>query len=118
MPISAKYLLSIGMDVNPDKEVLFTEVYNTEHVPALAAVPGVLSVARFQSQPLTMSIGGENRTFEVGDAPHFSALYELESPEVLTSAAWTEAVERGRWPGVRPYTSNSRRVLMERIYPK
>ncbi|MBI2527860.1 MAG: hypothetical protein HYV93_17980, partial [Candidatus Rokubacteria bacterium] len=46
----------------------------------------------------------------------YNALYELESPEVLTSEAWAAAVDRGRWPGqVRPHTKNRRHVLYERL---
>jgi hypothetical protein len=44
--------------------------------------------------------------------PFYTAIYELESPEVLVSDAWAQAVEAGRWPGeVRPFTSNRRHVL-------
>ena len=46
-------------------------------------------------------------------------MYELDSPEVLTSAEWGEAVERGRWPEqVRPYTKNRRHVLLKLTYPQ
>ena len=44
--------------------------------------------------------------------PRYTAVYEIESPEVLTSEAWSKAVEAGRWPSeVRPYTRNRRHVL-------
>jgi hypothetical protein len=44
--------------------------------------------------------------------PKYSAVYELESAEVLTSEAWAKAVDAGRWPGqVRPFTRNRRHVL-------
>jgi hypothetical protein len=33
MPIKSKYLFVASMDVDPDKETLFNEVYDTEHVP-------------------------------------------------------------------------------------
>ncbi len=110
-----KYLYTAAMDVDPDKEDLFNEVYDTEHVPEIARVPGVLSIARFSTQTLTMRLGGEERTIVLEDEPRFSALYELESPEVLVSDAWAEAVEKGRWPEqVRPFTRN-RRHTMRRI---
>jgi len=35
MPIKAKYLFVASMDVDTDKEALFNEVYDTEHVPLL-----------------------------------------------------------------------------------
>jgi hypothetical protein len=40
------------MSVRPDKEALFNEVYDKEHVPALLGAPGVIAVARFKSEPV------------------------------------------------------------------
>ena len=116
MASHAPYLFSASMDVHPDKEALFHEVYDREHVPTLLTVPGVISVARFKVEPLKVSIGGEIKTIVVDGQPRFGALYEIESPEVLTSEAWAKAVEQGRWPGqVRPYTTNRRHLLHRRI---
>jgi hypothetical protein len=116
MPLSTRYLFSAAMDVAPEKERLFNDVYDQEHVPTLKTVPGVISVARFKTEPLTMIIGGERRTIVVEDEPTYTALYEIESPEVLTSAAWAKAVDQGRWPGeVRPHTRNRRHLLYRRI---
>src|SRR5258708_32274835 len=41
MPINSKYVFVASMDVDLDKEALFNEVYDTEHVPNLLSVPGV-----------------------------------------------------------------------------
>ena len=112
MAEKAKYLFIASMDVDPDKEALFNEVYDKEHIPALLKVPGVLSVRRAVREPLTMFIGGEKKTMVAEGEPRYSAYYELESAEVLTSEAWGKAVELGRWPAqVRPYTRNRRHVL-------
>jgi hypothetical protein len=79
-------------------------------------VPGVVAVARFKRQELTMVIGGERKTIVIENEPAYNALYELESPEVLTSDAWAKAVDSGRWPGqVRPFTKNRRHVLYRRL---
>jgi hypothetical protein len=76
----------------------------------------VISAARFKIRELTLMIGGEKKTIVVEGEPRFNALYEVESPEVLLSPRWAEAVERGRWPGqVRPFTKNRRHLLYERI---
>ena len=116
MPLAKKYLFVVSMDVQPDKEAVFNEVYDREHLPMLLEVPGVISVARFTTEPLTMIIGGERKTIVVENEPRYSALYELESPDVLVSDAWAKAVDRGRWPGeVRPYTSNRRHILRRRL---
>ncbi|MBI2116213.1 MAG: hypothetical protein HYT85_14170 [candidate division NC10 bacterium] len=116
MSIQTKYLFSAAMDVEPGKEALFNEVYDTEHVPLLLEVPGVISVARFKTQELTMIIGGERKTIVVEKEPKYNALYEIERPEVLVSDAWAKAVDQGRWPGqVRPFTKNRRHVLYRRL---
>ncbi len=107
-----RYLFTAAMDIDPGKEALFNEVYDTEHVPMLLKVPGVLAVHRYTLAPLKMSIGGELKTIVAEGEPKYSAIYELESAEVLTSDAWAVAVEQGRWAGqVRPYTRNRRHTL-------
>src|SRR5712692_4523628 len=88
MPITTRYLFSAAMDVEPAKEALFNEVYDTEHVPNLLKVPGVIAVARFKSGPVTMMLGGERRTIVIENEPRYNALYEVESPDVLVSPAW------------------------------
>ena len=116
MPLQARYLFSAQMDVEPDKEAIFNEVYDREHVPLLLTVPGVVSVARFTTRELAMILGGERRTIDAANEPKYTALYELESPDVLTSAAWAKVVDAGRWPGeVRPFTKNRRHVLRQRL---
>lgn len=111
MPITANYLFMASMDVEPEKEALFHEVYDTEHVPYLLEVPGVLSVTRIEGEPFALKIAGETREVP-REGARFTAIYEIESPDVLLSDAWAEAVERGRWAEeVRPYTSNRRHTL-------
>ncbi len=112
MPFESKYVLFVSMDVTPEKEDLFNEVYDTEHVPALLAVPGVLAVTRLIKTPLVLSMGGQNQEMAAAGEPFHAAVYEIESPDVLISPAWAEAVEAGRWGAeVRPFTSNRHHVL-------
>ena len=112
MSPKTRYVFTASMDVDPEKEALFNEVYDTEHIPELLKVPGVLSIRRAVREPLTMFIGGEKKTMVAEGEPRYSAYYELESAEVLTSEAWGKAVELGRWPSqVRPFTRNRRHVL-------
>jgi hypothetical protein len=88
MPITTKYLFVASMDVDPDKEALFNEVYDTEHIPNLLKVPGVYAVTRIKGEPFAVS--------------------------VLVSPAWAQAVELGRWPSqVRPYTRNRQHALYQ-----
>ena len=116
MTISTRFLFSAAMDVTPEREQLFHEVYDTEHIPLILQVPGVVSATRWAIQPFSMIIGGERKTMDPQGAPRFHALYELESPDVLLSEAFAKAVDQGRWPGqVRPHTSNRRHLMMRRV---
>lgn len=120
MTTKAPFLLAVQMDVEPDHEDLFQEVYDKEHVPTLLRVPGVRSVRRFlRADVLRIALGGKVHEMRFPSEPMFSALYEIESPEVLTSEAWSLAVDRGRWSSaVRPFTSNRRHTLHQLIVSK
>jgi hypothetical protein len=112
MPITTKFLFMVSMDVVEEKEALFNEVYDTEHVPLLLQVPGVRAVSRMKSEPAAFNIGGERKVLDGGSDPQYMALYEIDSPDVLLSRKWAEAVEKGRWPSeVRPFTSNRHHVV-------
>ena len=118
MPIEARYLLSAAMDVEPGKDAIFNELYNDDHIRLLRQVPGVVSVARFKTEELTLVIGGVRRTIVVDNEPAYRALWEIESPDVLMSEAWATTVDSGRWPTeARPFTTNRRFTLHRRIYP-
>jgi hypothetical protein len=115
MPSTAKYRFIVSMDVAPEKEALFNEVYDQEHIPNLLEVPGVLSATRVKAEPFTLNIAGAAKQVPVA-GPAYTAIYELESAEVLASEAWGKAVEAGRWPTeVRPFTTNRRHVLAKVI---
>ena len=115
MPIKSRYLFVASMDVDPDKEALFNEVYDTEHVPALRTVPGVHGAVRFKGEPFSVTIGGETRKLN-HDAPRYTAIYEIDGPHVLTSPEWAKAGEVGRWAKeVRPFTSNRRHAVYKTI---
>ena len=112
MPITTRYVFIVSMDVTPEKEALFNEVYDHEHVPHLLKVPGVRAVTRLRTEPARVTIGGQQKPLTGDGAPRYVAMYEIDSPDVLTSAAWAQAVEQGRWPAeVRPYTSNRHHIL-------
>jgi hypothetical protein len=76
-PAGAGGLLLVGMTPAPAMEAAFNAWYDREHVPALAAVPGVFSARRFRNND--------------GNATKYVALYHLTGPEVVESAAWRDA---------------------------
>jgi hypothetical protein len=104
MVTTGKYLYVVIMDVEPDKEALFNEIYDKEHIPVLLKVPGVLSAARY-------------KTSDEG-FPRYVAIYEVESPDVPSSEAFRKASDSGEWPHkVRPFTKNRSRIVYTRINP-
>ena len=76
-PDGAGGLLLVGMTPGAAKDAAFNAWYDDEHVPALAAVPGVLCARRFRSR----EAGGTK----------YVALYHLRAPGVVDSAEWKHA---------------------------
>ena len=112
MSQNKKYLLVASMDVTPEKEELFNEVYDIEHIPGILKVPGVLSVERYKVEPMKMNFSGTVQDMDHSAEPAYTAIYELESPAVLESEEWGIAVDTGRWPvEIRPHTSNRQFAL-------
>jgi hypothetical protein len=102
MAAQPKYLFVVMMDVAPEVEAAFNDVYDKEHIPALLKVPGVRSAARY-------------RTNTEG-VPRYAAIYEMDRPDIPESAAFNAAADSGTWPHkIRPHTSNRKRVMYERI---
>ena len=109
------YIFIASMDVDPDKEELFNEVYDSEHIPNILEVPGVHGATRYTAEPFEVVIGGERKRVEA-EGPRYSAVYEIDGPEVLLSPEWAAVAEKGRWPGeVRPYTRNRRHEIRRRM---
>src|SRR3981081_1547219 len=111
MPIATKYLFIVSMDVTKEKEALFNEVYDTEHVPLLLKVPGVVAVSRLKPEPAAFNLAGERKLLDGGSEPNYVAIYEIDSPDVLLSKEWAAGAEKARWTSaVRLSPSNPRRL--------
>lgn len=114
MPTPTRYILIASMDVDPAYEDLFNEVYDSEHVPHLLKVPGVRSVTRYKGVPAEIAIADGTQPLPSA-SPIYTAIYELDSPDVLKSPAWVLAVEAGRWASeVRPHTKNRHHAVYEK----
>jgi hypothetical protein len=85
----AKALLVASMNVDPTAETEFNEWYNTEHLPQLAAVPGVLAARRF-------------RVTDTGSERRYLALYHLRDADVSRSDAWATAANTKWTEQMRP----------------
>src|SRR5438552_16308521 len=96
-PANAGGLLLVAMSPSPDVATEFNAWYDTEHVPALARVPGVLCARRFRA-------GSGN--------PKYVALYHLSSPGVVDGAEWKAASGSTPMPEhIRPQISDRLRLV-------
>jgi hypothetical protein len=93
--------MMITFEVAPEDEREFNDVYDSEHVPNILKVDGVLEVIRFRdAMP-------NERGFLV-----YSAIYLLARENLHETAEWKTFSEIGRWaPDIRPkLKSRSRRA--------
>ena len=98
-PASAGGLLLNAMNIAPGLEADFNEWYDKEHIPALAAVPGVLCARRFRGT-------SGNRKYV--------ALYHLAAPDVVESAEWRQA-RQSDWTGrLQPHFRDHLRLVCGR----
>lgn len=99
------HLFMVQLDIPAEHEAEFNRVYDSEHFPSLAKVPGVLSAARYR--------------LEQSSDPklaRYVALYEVESASVIDSPAWNKAAEFGVWiEKIRPLLTIREHSHFERI---
>src|SRR5881296_1803162 len=97
------FLVYVDIDTQHDKE--FNEWYNTEHLPELLAVPGILTAARYQA---------------VKGGPKYLACYELENVAVMQTPAFTNRPRTPWGERVSPSVigTNLTRIVGEQIYPE
>lgn len=116
MPTETRFVLIAAMDVDPAYEDLFNEIYDGEHVPYLLTVPGVRSVTRYKGVPAEIAIASGTQPLPSA-SPVYTAIYELDSPDVLKSPDWARAVEAGRWASeVRPHTRNRHHAVYKKTF--
>ena len=89
-------LLMAWTDVDPAHEDAFNAWYNEEHIPALAAVPGVISATRYRDDT------GTHR---------YLALYHLANPDVPNGPAWKAAAASPWTDRLRPHFRDHLRIL-------
>ena len=97
-PTDAGGLLLNAMNIAPEFEAEFNEWYDKEHIPALAAVPGILSARRFR--------GTGNRKYV--------ALYHLATPAVQESAEWKVARQSEWTSRLQPHFRDHLRLVCRR----
>jgi hypothetical protein len=99
-PKDAPALLLNAMSVAPEHEQEFNDWYNTEHIPALATVPGTLCARRYRGTSAA--------------AQRYLALYYLTSAEIPDSTAWKAAANTPWTDRMRPHFRNHLRIVNHR----
>ncbi len=98
-PAGAGGVLVNAMNVEPSYEAEFNEWYDHEHIPALSAVPGVISARRFRDPK------GTHR---------YLALYHLATADVPLTEAWKTGAASPWTEKLRPHFRNHLRILAKR----
>ncbi len=89
---AARHFYMVTFEIAPEDEALFNEIYDTEHVPNILKVDGVLGVVRFRDEAKT-----------AGGWILYSALYLISRADLPTTPEWKKASDIGRWgPMMRP----------------
>ncbi len=100
----ADYIYLVQMDIPPELEDDFNRIYDTEHVPNLLKAPGVHGCSRYKLV-----------SADVEGVARYAAIYEVDSPEVLTSKEWTALSELGDWATqIRPHTTNRSHLVFRK----
>jgi hypothetical protein len=102
---AAGALLVASMNIGSDDEAEFNAWYDTEHLPQLAAVPGVLTARRF-------------RATDTESERRYLALYHLRDGEVSRSDAWALAANTPWTERMRPRFRDMLMLRMNRYQRK
>lgn len=94
-------LLVASMNVDPAAEEEFNDWYGSEHLPRLAAVPGVLSARRY-------------RRSDIGSERKYLSLYHLVDVSVSTGDAWATASNTPWTEKMRPHLRDLMVLRMKR----
>lgn len=84
--IQARFLHLVTFKIRPEDEALFNDIYDSEHVPNLLRVPGVLGCRRI-------------RDLEADENGYltYTTIYSIAEPDVPSRPTWRQASDLGRW---------------------
>jgi hypothetical protein len=100
-----EYIYVVQMDIPPEREDDFNRIYDTQHVPEITKVPGVLGVTRYKLEQSSEK-----------DMPTYLAIYRCASADIPQNAAWKAASDTGDWKEmIRPHTTNRRHSIFREL---
>jgi hypothetical protein len=92
----SEYLYVVQMDIPPERDADFNRIYDTQHIPEILKVPGVLEVKRYKLEKSSAE-----------SYPTYLAIYRCTSADIPQSPAWVAASDTGDWKAmIRPHTTN------------
>ena len=101
----AAYIYLVQMDVPDELEDEFNRIYDVEHVPNILKAPGVHGCSRFRLE-----------SANVEGVARYAAVYDIDSPDVPSSAGWQAESEKGDWATkIRPHTTNRSHCIFKRL---
>jgi len=100
----ADYMYLVQMDIPAEHEDEFNRVYDTQLIPNLLNTPGVHSCIRYRLE-----------SSDVDGVARYAAVFEIDSPELLQSAAWFAESDKGEWKeAIGPLTSNRSHIVFKK----
>lgn len=98
---TAPYFYLVTFEIAPEDEMDFNNIYDTEHIPNILQVEGVLQVIRLcDAEPTPQGW------------LKYSALYLITQPDLPVTPQWKANSDLGRWaPVIRPKVKARRQRL-------
>ena len=96
---TTEHLMVFASNVKPEHEAEVRKWYAEEHIPNLSKVPGVASARFFHG---------------FAGTHNYIALYEIDKPETVASAAWKEAAFTPWTRKMIPHLNDVLRVVLRR----
>ena len=108
----APFFYQVTFEIALEDEAQFNEIYDTEHIPNILQVDGVMQVIRFRDAEPT----GEGWL-------RYSALYLIARPDLPSTPEWRAKSDIGRWaPVIRPRVKSRQqrlgRVVANSVKPR
>jgi hypothetical protein len=98
-PEDAGGVIISAMDIDPQAEEEFNDWYNTEHMPVLSNLPGVLTARRFRAYQ---------------GKPSYIALYHVSDLSIYAEPSWTAVNETAWTKRMRRYQHNRTYFMFSR----
>ena len=99
----ANYILMVQLEVADEHVDEFNRLYDSEHVPNLLSVDGVVSGQRYELDR------------NADDQLRYLAIYEIERPDIPESEEWQKAATTPGWMTVREHITARRRGVFRKM---